>query len=96
MSIWTGTSNLATFPTVADRTLSACNGHGYLWEGDQTCECMDCYSGPYCQTYVGDSSCELRVIGGTPMVYVEYWVTQPQTEIRILMSQQVHQTILAP
>jgi hypothetical protein len=77
------------FPTSADTTLSSCHDHGYLWEGQKTCECMDCYSGPYCTSFVGDNGCSLSVVGGTPMVFVEYWVTQPQTEIRMLMSRQV-------
>jgi hypothetical protein len=72
-----------------DRTLSACNGHGYLWEGSMSCECMDCYTGDFCDQYVGDSGCVINVIGGTPLIFVEYWVTQPQTEIRIQMSRQV-------
>ena len=49
-------------PREVDTVLSACSNNGYLFEGEDACECFACFSGPRCENTAGDD-CEIDVNG---------------------------------
>jgi len=76
-------------PREIDRVLIACSNNGYLFDGEDTCECFPCFSGARCEVPTPPNLCmDLDVNGGSPEIFVEYWAQHPMS-VSIKMSHRI-------
>jgi len=48
-----------------------CNGHGSKYDDTNLCECIQCWSGPNCETE--SESCYISAGSGQPFLFLEFW-----------------------
>jgi hypothetical protein len=69
-----------------DHSREACGGHGMWYNGADSCECFDCWTGQTCDEQLTGDDCVVVSEGGTPYLFESYWVAHPEAVTTILPS----------
>ncbi|KAK9848938.1 hypothetical protein WJX84_001268 [Apatococcus fuscideae] len=76
------------FPSLIDESRTPCSGNGIRYQGDLTCFCHACWSGPDCSVQEDIKTCMVNAESGSPFLFEDYWVAHPEAEVRIKPSYQ--------
>jgi histidinol-phosphate/aromatic aminotransferase/cobyric acid decarboxylase-like protein len=73
-------------PNVFDSSRQACGNHGMLFEDSGTCTCFDCWAGDACEEQLRGDECVVGADTGTPWIFEDYWIANPQPRLSLLPS----------